>query len=109
MNSELNSYDPSNQAKPKAQAVVEQLELELFPGESWGGYSPRGLTRAAYGLIFKTRGVKSVSDFVRDPYQFALWPSKKRPPLRRVAPSARLLIPLPEKRDGKGTQISFEF
>jgi len=86
-----------------------QLELHLFPGEPWGGYSPRGLTKAAYGFIFKPRGVKSVSDFVRDPYQFVLWPSKKRRPPRRVAPSAQLLIPLPEIRYGKGSQISFEF
>ncbi len=33
--------------------VSDQLELDLFPGEPWGGRAPRGLTRVRLGLIFK--------------------------------------------------------
>ncbi len=34
----------------------EQLALGLFPGVPWDGRSPRVLTRAHKGLIFKPRG-----------------------------------------------------
>ncbi len=72
--------------------VSSQLELELYPGEPWGGRSPRGLTRAALGLIFKPQGVKSVSDFV-DPAQLELFELDKGSSLfEGGAPS---LLPFP--------------
>ena len=52
---------------------MRQLQLGLFRNEPWEGRSPRGLTRARLGVIFKPRGVKDDCFFV-DSLQFEMFP-----------------------------------
>ena len=70
-----------------------QLELDLWPGEPWGGRSPRGLTRVGLGLIFKPQGVRARVTFC-DSTQLQLWPlmETRRKQQSRTAPT---LLPLP--------------
>jgi len=74
----------------------DQLQLGLFPGEPWDGISPRVLTRGHLGLIFKPEGQARVKTFV-DPLQYDFFDGDSAPLLRRVAPSAVTLLPLPYK------------
>ncbi len=77
----------------------EQLELDLFPGEPWHGRSPRGLTRARLGLIFKPQGVRP-RGFSRDHMQLEIWPVTSKAARRKMpqeAPGASTLLPLPLK------------
>ncbi len=53
---------------------IRQLQLGLFPGEPWDGRSPRVLTRARLGVIFKAQAEKD-DRFVADPDQTDLWPA----------------------------------
>ena len=81
-----------------AQLVIEsekQLELELFPGEPWGGRSPRALTSARLRFIFKPEAQEHERFFV-DPRQVEIWPAGERL-VRRTSPSASTLIPLPRR------------
>ena len=66
-----------------------ELELAVMP---WRGVSPRGLTRARLGVIFKPRGEEH-ERFFADPDQLDLFPEDKPRPLYKGAP---LLIPLLE-------------
>ena len=69
-----------------------QTELQLFPGEPWGGRSPRALTRARSGFIFKPQGVKDERFFV-DPLQLDLFAIDRIPP-RKLYSGAPLLVDL---------------
>ncbi len=87
----------------------EQLWLQ-FEGEAalrripWEGSSPRALTRVSLSGIFKTRGGKSLSDFV-DPAQVDLFEALdwKSGPLYL---GARPLLPLPGGTHGRSTRRS---
>ncbi len=74
----------------------DQLELDLFPGEPWGGRSPRVLTKAKISLFLRrepeSHGVEV------DPLQLLLWPVTVKPPRGKrlwEAPAAPTLLPLP--------------
>ncbi len=87
-------------ALPPVQAnAVEQLELELYRGEPWGGVSPRGLTKGALGVILEPEAEKSTSAF-KDPEQLEFWPvGRSKMDARALdnerAPFASTLLPLP--------------
>ena len=70
----------------------------IFPGTPWDGRSPRALTRAWCGFIFKPRGAKSVSDFTIDLAQVDMFPEDFESP--RVYSGAPSLLPLPEVNHG---------
>ncbi len=46
------------------QLLLGGLGLAEMARVPWGGRSPRGLTRAALGVILKPQGEKSTSEFV---------------------------------------------
>ena len=75
--------------------VSGQFELDLFPGEPWGGYSPRGLTRVGLGVILKPRGVRARVRF-SDPLQTEMFP-RRRQRLIQESRTAPTLLPLPLK------------
>ncbi len=87
----------TNEARP-VEHHGDQLELQLYPDEPWGGRSPRVLTRGWIGL-FSKRERGGTSAFL-DPEQLVLWPpnpgtrDKKR---RRISAGAPSLLPLPLK------------
>ncbi len=70
-----------------------QLELDLFPDEPWGGHSPRALTRARLGLIFKPQGVETRVTFL-DPLQVLMFP-RRRQRSKEQSRTAPTLLPLP--------------
>ncbi len=79
---------------PDGELHGDQLLLDLFRGEPWGGRSPRALTRGRLGLIFKAQAQTSVSDFVSDENQVDLWPGLSNNP-RPIYDGACPLLPLP--------------
>ena len=52
--------------------VSDQLELNLFPCEPWGGRSPRALTRVGSGFILNQE-VPEAARFFVDPEQLMIW------------------------------------
>jgi len=80
--------------------VGDQLELDLFPGEPWGGRSPRGLTKVGKGLFLRPEppGHEGNTDIL----QLSLWPVKAGHSGRgpQAAPGAPSLLPLKPRRKG---------
>ena len=79
--------------------VGGQLSLDLFPGEPWGGRSPRGLTRVTASVIFEP--ARPPHEVFFDPEQFELWRADGAhgvKGVRRVlSPGAPTLLPLPRR------------
>jgi len=73
--------------------VSEELELDLFRGEPWGGRSPRGLTRVGLGLILTARA-DGARVMTPDPAQLDLFP-RRRQRLKHQSRMAPTLLPLP--------------
>jgi len=75
----------------------DQLELDLFPQEPWGGRSPRGLTKGRSRLFLRPEPQGHEVMIERDPLQVEIWPIdlptlREKPPQRfGGAPS---LLPL---------------
>jgi len=76
--------------------VSEQLEMDLFPGEPWGGRSPRGLTRVGLGLFSKRE--RQGHEVEKDPAQLDAWGLPTKATQRKRAPEqssgAPPLLPL---------------
>jgi len=70
-----------------------QLELELFKGSPWGGYSPRGLTRG-HDVVILTAQAGGASEQAPDLDQYELFATVEAPTeIRSVG--APLLLRLP--------------
>ncbi len=81
--------------------MIAQLELDLFPGEPWGGHSPRGLTRARSPLFLRPEPPGHEVEV--DPLQLVLWSGPVRPhrdkKLLERSPGAPSLLPLRARRE----------
>ena len=81
---------------PHSEGSGDQFELGLFPGEPWGGHSPRALTRARLALIFNARADRA-RVMSPDPRQLDLFPRRRQRNAQRCWGSAPAptLLPLP--------------
>jgi len=81
----------------KVSRVGDQLELDLFPREPWGGRSPRALTKAFIPLFLR-REPASHAVYL-DPAQLDFWRRGSKATKRKKAPAkqagAPSLLPLP--------------
>ena len=79
-------------------STYEQLVLDLFADEPWGGQSPRSLTRGYKPLFLRSEPHRHEVMDERDPNQYDLWgrmvhTERKLP--RRSGGGASSLLPLP--------------
>ena len=78
----------------------EQLQLDLFPDEPWGGWSCRALTRVRSLLFLRPEPPRH--EVYVDPAQCLLWPESVRPPRgKRPQPTAGASLLLPLKAGAK--------